>query len=382
MSRGTIVIGAGIVGACTALELARRGEQVTLIDQGGVATGSTGLGEGNVLCGDKDAGPELELTIAGLRLYDELEELLGPVAQIRRKGSLIVHPDPETWALEPARVARLAAAGVQAQLVEAGELRELEPQLTGPVCGASRFPADLQCDPRAITRALAVEAQSFGCALLTDTRVDAIAVRGGRVAGVRLATNLLAGDTVVLAAGAGSRPLARTAGLRLPVAPRKGQLTRLRLAAPDEGFLRHKIVDGSYLLSVASPAGERQVSTVVETTVDGAVIVGSSRERSGFDAAVDRELATAMRARAGQLVPGLADCAIDDIWVGFRPWLPDRLPAIGASRRVPGLVVGTGHEGAGVAMGPVTGRLLAQLIVGESTEVGLGAFDPDRFAVT
>jgi D-hydroxyproline dehydrogenase subunit beta len=376
----TVVVGAGIVGVCTAFELTQLGQRVTLIDQAGVSTGSTGLGEGNVLCGDKEAGAELELTIAGLALYDELETHLGPVAKIRRKGSLIVHPDADTWALEPARVALLAAAGVNADLVSAEQLRELEPELRGPVCGASRFVDDLQCDPRAITRELAARAQARGCLLRTGTRVAAIALRDGHAAGVELDGEPIAADTVVLAAGAWSGPLAETAGLSLPVEPRKGQLARLRLARPDERFLHHKIVDGGYLLSVASPDSGRQISTVVETTADGNVIVGSSRERRGFDPSVDRGLAATMRARAARLIPSLAGCAIEDVWVGFRPWLPDRLPAIGASRRVPGLVVGTGHEGSGVALGPITGRLLAQLISGQPTDVDLRPFDPDRFA--
>jgi D-hydroxyproline dehydrogenase subunit beta len=375
----TVVVGAGIVGVCTAYELTRLGERVTVVDQGEVSMGSTGLGEGNVLCGDRDAGPELELTIAGLRLYDELDTVLGAVAKIRRKGSLIVHPDAETWALEPARVARLVRAGVKAELIGADELQGLEPELTGTVCGASRFVDDIQCDPRAITRELADRAQARGCQVRAGARVDAIAVRDGRAVGVEVDREVVVADTVVLAAGAWSGPLAEAAGLPLPVAPRKGQLARLRLTHPDEQFLRHKIVDGSYLLSVASSDSERQLSTVVETTADGGVIVGSSRERCGFDPFVDRELAAAIQARAARLVPGIAAAAIEDVWIGFRPWLPDRLPAIGASRRVPGLVVGTGHEGSGVALGPITGRLLAQLISRGATDLDLGPFDPDRF---
>ncbi|HEX4008714.1 MAG TPA: FAD-binding oxidoreductase [Solirubrobacteraceae bacterium] len=376
----TIVVGAGIVGASTAFELAQRGHPVTLVDRGGVATETTGLGEGNVLAGDKDAGPELELTVAGLAVYRELEDRLGAVAGIRRKGSLIVHPDARTWAAEPARMERLAGAGVAGRLVEPGEVRALEPALTGPVQGASHFPDDLQCDPRGIARALARRAQALGGDVRTDALVDEIALDGGRVAGVRVAGELLAADTVVLAAGPWSAPLAGGAGLPLPVAPRKGQLARVRLPEPDEQFLRHKLVDGDYLLSVASAADDRQISTVVETTADGAVIVGSSRERAGFDLTVDLDLAAAMRARAARLIPALASCPIDDVWVGFRPWLPDHLPAIGASRAVPGLVVGTGHEGSGVALGPVTGRLLAQVICGEEPAVDLAPFDPDRFA--
>ena len=378
----TVVVGAGIVGACTAFELAQRGHAVTLVDRGGVAGATTGLGEGNVLCGDKDAGPELALTIAGLAVYAELERRLGEVAGIRRKGSLIVHPDARTWAIEPERMARLNAAGVAGRLVGPDELRALEPALTGPVHGASRFPDDLQCDPRAIALALVREAESMGCGVRTGTTVDAIAVGRGGVHGVMVAGELLAADAVVLAAGPWSASLARSAGLALPVAPRKGQLARVRLPAPDERFLRHKLVDGDYLLSVASAEGHRQISTVVETTADGAVIVGSSRERNGFDPRVDPDLASAMRARAARLIPALASCPIDDVWVGFRPWLPDHLPAIGASRAVPGLVVGTGHEGAGVALGPITGRLLAQAVCGEAPTLDLTAFDPDRFGAT
>jgi glycine/D-amino acid oxidase-like deaminating enzyme len=168
--------------------------------------------------------------------------------------------------------------------------------------------------------------------------------------------------------------------LNLPVEPRKGQLIRLRLPQPDPNFIRRKVVDGSYLLSVASPDPGRQISTVIETTWDGHVIVGSTRERSGFDPSVDHELASAVRRRAARLVPALGGLELDAVWVGFRPWLPGQLPAIGESRTVPGLWVGTGHEGAGVALGPVTGRLLAQAITGQTPSIELAPFDPDRFA--
>jgi glycine/D-amino acid oxidase-like deaminating enzyme len=376
-----VVVGAGIVGAATTWELARRGVAVTLVDRGEVSGGTTGLGEGNVLCSDKDAGPELDLTVLGRALFDELGDLLGDVARIRRKGALIVHPDERTWAAEPARAARLRAAGVQADLVEgAGAVRALEPNLTGAVRGALHVPGDLQCDPRAIARALAAEARRLGATIRTHTPVRAIAVAGGRAGGVELedGTRLGAG-AVVLAAGPWSRPLAEGAGLPLPLEPRKGQLVRLRLPAPDERFLRHKVVDGSYLLSVASAGAERQLSTVVETTWDGHVVVGSSRERCGFDPTIDEALAGQLRERAARLVPGVAQLAPDDAWVGFRPWLPDHLPAIGPSEAVRGLWVGTGHEGAGVALGPITGRLLAGSITGEAPPMELAPFRPDRF---
>jgi D-hydroxyproline dehydrogenase subunit beta len=386
-----LVVGAGIVGAAVARELAVRGVAVTLLDRGAVAGGTTGLGEGNVLCSDKDAGPELELARAGLALYRELEERLGAEARIRRKGALIVHPEEATWAAEPARLEQVAIDG--ARLVGADELRELEPELTGPVCGASLFPDDLQCDPRAIARALAREAAQAGATIREGRAVDAIALagggearvagagerrsEGGRVTGVIAGGERIAAAAVVVAAGPWSAPLAASAGLPLPLEPRKGQL--VRLAAPRPDLIRHKVVDGSYLASAASGDAALQVSTVVETTYDGDVLVGSSRERRGFDARVDPAVSAAMVERAARLFPQLASLPHADVWAGFRPWLPDHLPAIGPSRAVPGLWLATGHEGAGVALGPVTGRLVAQLYAGEQPVVDPAPFDPDRF---
>jgi glycine/D-amino acid oxidase-like deaminating enzyme len=375
-ARDVVVIGAGIVGAATAYELVRRGIAVTLLDRGAVSEGTTGLGEGNVLCSDKDAGPELDLAVAGLAVYDELEALVGAPARIRRKGALIVHPDDRTWAAEPARAARLRAAGVDARLVDPDEVRVLEPRLTGAVHGALYVPTDLQCDPQAIARALAALASERGAEVRTGA--EATAVEPGRGVGLRDGERLSA-RAVVLAAGPWSAPLAASAGLSLPLEPRKGQLTRLRVPEPDASFLRRKIVDGSYLLSVTETDARRQVSTVVETTWDGHVIVGSSRERSGFDPTVDEDLARAVQERAAKLIPDVAGLVPAATWVGFRPWLPDHLPAIGPSRRADGLWVATGHEGAGVALGPITGRVLAQVIAGERPAVDLTPFDPDRF---
>jgi glycine/D-amino acid oxidase-like deaminating enzyme len=110
------------------------------------------------------------------------------------------------------------------------------------------------------------------------------------------------------------------------------------------------------------------------------VLVGSSRERRGFDVSVDPAVSDAMVARAARLAGVLGRLERADAWAGLRPWLPDHLPAIGPSRLVPGLWLATGHEGAGVALGPVTGRALAQAFCGEAPLVDLAPFDPDRFA--
>jgi D-hydroxyproline dehydrogenase subunit beta len=369
------VVGAGIVGAATAWELHARGVDVALLDRGEVSGATTGLGEGNVLCCDKEVGPELELTLAGLDVYEELEAILGEQARIRRKGALVVHRSDETWANEPQRVERLRAAGVQGAVIDLDEVGAREPELTGELAGASFFPADLQCAPRAIARALAGTLPRVH----TGLEVQGVAIEGDRVTGLRTSDGLLACDAAVIAAGPWSRALAEAAGVALPLEPRKGQLVRLAASTREERFIRHKVVEAGYLGSVASVDAGLQVTTVLETTWEGDVLVGSSRERRGFDLSVDDAVSDAMLEQGFALMPGLRALRRDAAWAGLRPWLPDHLPAIGPSGAVAGLWLATGHEGSGVALGPVTGRLVAQLYAGEPPIVGPGPFSPDRF---
>jgi glycine/D-amino acid oxidase-like deaminating enzyme len=369
------VVGAGIVGAAAAWELHARGVDVALLDRGEVSGATTGLGEGNVLCSDKEAGPELDLTLAGLDVYDELEERLGDEARIRRKGALVVHRAQETWSGEAVRVERLCAAGALGCLVDVGDVRAMEPQLMGDVAGASFFPADLQCAPRAIARALAGGLPRVH----TGVEVHEVVIEHDRVTGLRTSDGVLACDAAVIAAGPWSRALAEGAGLALPLEPRKGQLVRLAAGTRDERLIRHKVVEAGYLGSVASIDAGLQVTTVLETTWEGDVLVGSSRERRGFDLSVDDAVSAAMLEQAFALMPGLRGLAVDAAWAGLRPWLPDHLPAIGPSGTVGGLWLATGHEGAGVALGPVTGRLVAQLYAGEAPIVDPAPFSPDRF---
>jgi glycine/D-amino acid oxidase-like deaminating enzyme len=369
------VVGAGIVGAATAWELHARGVDVALLDRAEVSGATTGLGEGNVLCCDKEPGPELELTVAGLGVYDELEERLGEAARIRRKGALVVHRSAESWAGEAVRVEHLRAAGAHGYLVGVDDVRAMEPELTGELAGASFFPADLQCAPRAVARALADALPRVH----TGVDVQGVEVEGERLTALRTSDGPLACDAAVIAAGPWSRALAQSAGVALPLEPRKGQLVRLTAARRDARFIRHKVVEAGYLGSVASVDAGLQVTTVLETTWEGDVLVGSSRERRGFDLTVDDAVSEAMLEQAFALMPGLRALALDAAWAGLRPWLPDHLPAIGPSGAVAGLWLATGHEGAGVALGPVTGRLVAQLYAGERPVVDPAPFSPDRF---
>jgi len=183
----------------------------------------------------------------------------------------------------------------------------------------------------------------------------------------------LACEHVVVATGPWSAALTG-----LPLEPRKGQL--VALAAPRR-LIRHKLIEAAYMDAVV--AGDEglavAVAVVVEQTLDGdEVLVGSSRERVGFEPTVRDDVTQAMLERAARFVPALSELPVTRSWCGFRPWLPDGLPAIGPLG--PGIWTSTGHEGAGICNGPISGRLLAQMICGEPPDLDPAPFDPRRFS--
>ena len=335
-SPDAIVVGAGICGAAAAFFLQERGLDVLLLDRGEVSGGTTGVGEGNVLVCDKPPGPERELSLLGRDLWVELGERF-PAARVTRKGALLLdHPDgSDAGELEPA-----LAAGVRV-------LHE---------------PDDLQVDPGALTRALAAE---------LNVREDA-AVASVERGGVTLEDGeRLACEHVVVATGPWAAALTG-----LPVEPRKGQL--VALAAPRE-LIGHKLIEAAYMDAVAAGDEGLAVAVVVEQTLDGdELLVGSSRERVGFDPTVREHVTRAMLERATRFVPALSELPVTRSWCGFRPWLPDALPAIGPLD--PGIWTSTGHEGSGVCNGPISGRLLASMICGEQPDLDTAPFDPRRFS--
>jgi glycine/D-amino acid oxidase-like deaminating enzyme len=110
------------------------------------------------------------------------------------------------------------------------------------------------------------------------------------------------------------------------------------------------------------------------------VLIGSSRERVGFDRTFSVPVLRRLAAQAIRLFPVLADVAVIRAYRGFRPYCPDHLPIVGPDPRAPGLLHACGHEGAGVGLAPVTGHLLAQVLAGTRPDIDLGPFRPERFA--
>lgn len=372
-----VVVGAGMVGAACALYAARAGLDVVLVDRGPVAGGTTGAGEGNLLVSDKEPGPELRLALLSLRLWAELAETLGAAVEYEPKGGLVVASAPESLAALTDLAAGQRAAGVETVAVEAGRLHAHEPHLAPGLAGGVLYPQDAQVMP-ALAAARLV--RSSGARLETGRTVTGV-LRGadGAVRGVRTDRGDVLAPAVVNAAGTWGGEIAALAGAALPVLPRRGFVL---VTEPLPPRVRHKVYAADYVADVASDSAALQTSPVVEGTAAGPVLIGASRERVGFDRSFSLPVVRQLAAGATRLFPFLADVRVMRTYLGFRPYLPDHLPAIGPDPRVPGLFHACGHEGAGIGLATGTGHLLAQALTGKNPELDLTPFRPERFAET
>ncbi|MGW7074073.1 NAD(P)/FAD-dependent oxidoreductase [Streptomyces sp. NPDC054866] len=375
-----VVVGAGMVGAACALYAARAGLSVVLVDRGPVAGGTTGAGEGNILVSDKEPGPELELALLSGRLWTELaaEPGVGESIEFEAKGGVVVASSGEGLAALGEFAAGQREAGVDARPVTADELYDLEPHLAPRTAGGVFYPQDAQVMPTLAAAQLVRMARSLGAELRTSASVTAVLrTAGGEVRGVRTDRGEIHAPYVVNAAGTWGGEIAALAGAALPVLPRRGFVL---VTEPLPRRVRHKVYAADYVADVASGSAALQTSPVVEGTAAGPILIGASRERVGFDRSFSLPVMRALAAGATRLFPFLADVRAMRAYVGFRPYMPDHLPAIGPDARVPGLIHACGHEGAGIGLAAGTGHLIAQLLSGAPPDLSLTPFLPDRFA--
>ncbi|GEC03776.1 oxidoreductase [Streptomyces spinoverrucosus] len=364
-----------MVGAACAFHAARAGLDVTLVDRGPVSGGTTGAGEGNVLVSDKEPGPELELALLSARLWAELAEEFGTAVEYEAKGGVVVASSPEgLTALEEFATGQ-RTAGVEAVPVGEHQLKDLEPHLAPGLPGGMHYPQDAQVMP---ALAAAHLARASRARLETGRTVTGV-LRGpdGAVRGVRTDRGEIHAPAVVNAAGTWGGEVAALAGVHLPVLPRRGFVL---VTEPLPRLVRHKVYAADYVADVASDSAALQTSPVVEGTAAGPVLIGASRERVGFDRSFSLPVVRALAAGAVRLFPFLGRVRAMRTYVGFRPYLPDHLPAIGPDPRVPGLLHACGHEGAGIGLATGTGHLIAQVLSGRAPELDLAPFRPDRFA--
>jgi glycine/D-amino acid oxidase-like deaminating enzyme len=342
-----VVVGAGIVGAAVAYELALAGAAVTLIDRSLPASGVTGDsfawigGPGGADVPDGS----LPLRRGALEAYHRLEE----PSRVRWTGSL-------AWDEHGAAADR--PLGPDEHFLDAAGASRLEPDLAAPPARALYKDSDGAIDPVTVTDALVGAARALGARLMVGTAVTALDAPDGRLTGVRTSRGFLPADTVVVTAGVDAPMLCAPLGFDLPVAPSPALLLRVT-ATP--GLVR---------TLVASPHLE------VREASDGQLLValGYSGEVSQDDLARTAHQALS---RLTATFTGASDVALVSARLASRPMPADGLPVIGPLPGVSGAYLAVMHSG--VTLAPVAARFIAAEVAGGIEVDELAGLRPTRF---
>jgi D-amino-acid dehydrogenase len=413
--KNIVIIGGGVVGLFSAYYLRQAGHQVTILEKNDIGSGSSGgnaglivpshfiplAAPGMVVQGLKwmlnpaspfyikprfdlhllswlvryaQAGtaarvraaiPVLkDLNLASMQLYRELSGSLGGEFGYRNRGLLMLYKTPHAReaAVETAEVAE--KIGLRVKVLTPADLSRLQPGVEFSVIGGIYYEDDGHLEPELLIRHVRARLDAMGVSIRTGTPVLSFIGRGDTVNAAVTPAGSVEAEEFILATGAWSQEVGRTLDLHLPMQPGRGySITLPRVSA-----------------SLTLPAILEEARVAV-TPFDSSIRFAGTMELSGFATPPSkRRIDAILRAVPeyyGNVVSPEREKAV--VWDGYRPCSPDGMPYIGRTRSRRNLVVATGHAMIGNSLGPVTGRIVSELIDGVTPKFNLALTNPDRY---
>ena len=372
-----VVVGGGILGMATAYHLVGAGARTLVVDREDVGR-ATDAGAGILSPETNSRDPEAwyELAMASVEYYPALvDRLRGEQAGdtgYARCGKLVVAVSEDE--VEPFEHARRVVfdrrrrrdkpSAESLREISPTEARELFPPLAA-VRGAIYSRDAARVDGRVLNRALRAAAEARGLVIRRGS-AEALVIEKGAVTGIRVGGQTIAAGAVAIAGGAWSEAFGAQLRVAIPVAPQRGQIIHLGLHDVDtthwpmvNAFHHHYLVAWS----------------------DQRVVAGATRETgSGFSPHTTAAGVREVLGEALRVAPGLAGAEVREIRVGLRPLTIDTLPVLGPVPSTRGVFLNTGHGPTGLTLGALSGKVVAEQMLGKHPDVDIAAFSIVRFA--
>jgi glycine/D-amino acid oxidase-like deaminating enzyme len=411
----TVVIGGGIVGASTALELATRGVSVLLCEKGRIGAEQSSRNWGWVRLSGRDPR-EIPLMIEAMSIWQELEARTGYQTGYHRCGSLFVANSDKRSEHLQSWAQNLHGFDAASEMVSGDALQALLPGHQGQIQSALSTPLDGRAEPQWATHAIAMGARDAGAAVISNCAVRSVDIQAGQVAGVITERGRVACRSVVVAGGAWSRLFLGNAGISLPQLKVLNSVLRCSAVAggPDvalwgDGYALRKRADGGYVVANGT---ENTVDIVPDSLRLGLKFLpaflsewrslrfrlsGRWQEEAAqarrwtpdqetafeqcriLDPAPSQSALKSGWAAAQQAFPFLQQADVVQSWGGLIDVTPDAIPVISAVDDLPGLFISTGFSGHGFGLGPGAGHLMADMVTGATPIVDPHPFRLSRY---
>ncbi len=417
MSKRIVIVGAGVIGLCTAYYCARRGFEVTVLERRAAQRDGCSLGNAGMIVpshfiplaapgmvalglkwmwnpaspfyikprGDADllrwglgfwkaanaeqvrrAAPLLrDLSLASRAAYEELAALPNFDFGLTQKGLLMLCKERHSLEEEAKTAAFASELGIPAEVLDAKQTAALDPGVRMDIAGAVYFPMDCHLMPARFVAALQDQCKKLGVRFVWETEVRYLATLGKRVAALKTDQGEYDFHELVLCGGSWTPVLTRKLGLRIPIQAGKGY--SLTLPQPRQ------------LPQLCSICTEARVAV---TPMGGALRVGGTMEIAGLDETINSFRVRGIVESFCRYFPEFTPADFDGIqpWRGLRPCSPDGLPFIGRTAKFDNLSFATGHGMMGLSLGPVTGKLVAEVLSGGKPTWDITQLSPDRYS--
>ena len=410
-----IIVGGGVIGICSAYYLSSRGIKVTVLDKGKIGHGSSfgncGLivpshsiplaAPGVVLqglkwmfdstspfyikprfnyelilwlwkfmkaCNQRRTAKGIEtlvkLTTESMSLYEQIMDANPELdCNFRKDGLLMVYKTVEGYNLGLHEAEEVESHGIESQKMTNNELQKFEPGLRNDVHGGVYYPGDGHFDPYKFVNQLLNLVKSKGVDIVEDTEVKDMIVSGNRISKIVTSNKEYTPNWTIITAGAWSPNLAKKIGLGLQVQPAKGYSVSYNRTG----------------LSIKTPMLLSEAKIGVNPVIDGIRLAGTL-ELTGIDSSINEKRVQAIVGGAHEYLAGdTAKFEITNVWTGMRPVTPDGVPVIDRIPNMENLIVATGHAMLGMTMGPVTGKAVSEIVIGDSHSLDLTPLKMDRF---
>ena len=366
-----VIVGAGITGISTALNLAEQGASVTVVDRYQPAAMASGWTLGGVRQSGRDPA-ELALAKRAVSLWQSLDEQLGASTGYRQSGNLRLARDEAEAKIIRALVTQQRDAGLNIELLDADTLQAQAPALSPALVCASLCSSDGQANPMATSSAYRSAAERLGVRFQTQTAVQGVNIHAGQFNSLETSAGTVYADRCILATGVQTNDLLQPLGLRLPI---QWAVVSVMQSEPLPQLMSEVI-------------GVANANLALRQQADGCLRMTSGADFTNTTLAEENGLPqvetipaiiNATMERIKNVLPAAGNITIVRHWGGLLDMTPDGLPVIDRLPDIEGVFVAAGFSGHGFGIGPAVGESVAQLALQDRSDLPLTAFAFKRF---
>ena len=378
-----IVIGAGVIGLSVAYYLGRLGVRVLIVERNFISTGTSGACQSNILVSMDPPGPLGKLSRASLQEFKRINSDLSTDFEFVDRGSLLLLDDEAQVDMARSLAAKQNAAGWHVRYLTTKDIMENIAPISEKLHGGIFCAEDAAINCLYFSNALRSEVLHHGCTIVFREEVKEIQTAKDHTFTVRTNSAVYSAKNLVNSAGIYSPAIAEMVGETLPVIPVKGHVlvtersTNVTLPMPIREI--RDIIEGT---TENAEHDKHKSVFVIQPTCSGNCLIGKSEEIGNSDKTVSVKMLKMIAKRAMKFIPLLGELNVIRSYCGFRPRCMDDKPVIGESVLNKGLYYATGHGGSGMTLGPITGKVISQLIMDGTTEYDIEEFSPARFVKT